>query len=224
MKKGVRKCDSTKNEKKDNLWSSDGSSLDIPWAKVPEASKKEPNAKLKKGLGSKLSKPNFQLKPSLVKQKLSSLDSLTETFSCCFFAKMHVRHSAELAHDLVQHSQWLIGKTFNQAATSQTKKKTQVTQMQQKQNHSTRLYYTISTITIMPSHTIAYPRSKMSHFSNVFQCLWTLNLGSPTLLSLHLRPDSQSMQTNWESTGETGQSWWLKGHPELWTANREKAI
>lgn len=124
MKKGVRKCDSTKNEKKDNLWSSDGSSLDIPWAKVPEASTKEPNAKLKKGLGSKLSKPNFQLKPSLVKQKLSSLDSLTETFFCCFFAKMHVRHSAELAHDLVQHSQWLIGKTFNQAATSQTKKNT----------------------------------------------------------------------------------------------------
>jgi len=48
---------------------------------------------------------------------------LTETFSWCFFAKMHVRHSAELAHDLVQHSQWLIGKTFSQAATSQKEKK-----------------------------------------------------------------------------------------------------
>ena len=65
MKKRVRKCDSTKNEKKDNFWSSDGSSLDIPWAKVPEASTKEANAKLK------LSKPFFSAETELSK---------TETF------------------------------------------------------------------------------------------------------------------------------------------------
>ena len=71
MKKGVRKCDSTKNEKKDNLWSSDGSSLDIPWAKVPEASTKEPNAKPQEGSRIKVVQAKFSAETELSK---------TETF------------------------------------------------------------------------------------------------------------------------------------------------